>query len=76
MALMKINLNFLFQNTDLSWNYILNNNEVKPDLDESGSYRAHGTRCAGEIIMQPNNGICGVGVAYGANIGGNYNLVF
>jgi hypothetical protein len=30
----------------------------------------HGTRCAGEIAMAPNNGVCGVGVAYDAKIGG------
>lgn len=72
---MRINLNFLFQNTDISWNYILNNSVILPDADEYGNYRVHGTRCAGEIIMQPNNGYCGVGVAYGANIGGKYNLI-
>ena len=30
---------------------------------------SHGTRCAGEIAMTPNNSFCGVGVAYGAKIG-------
>ncbi|XP_041465657.1 proprotein convertase subtilisin/kexin type 5-like isoform X2 [Lytechinus variegatus] len=30
----------------------------------------HGTRCAGEIVMQPNNSKCGVGIAYNAQIGG------
>lgn len=43
-----------------------------PDKDGGGSYRSHGTRCAGEIIMQPDNGICGVGTAYGASIGGKH----
>ena len=33
----------------------------------------HGTRCAGEIAMVANNGICGVGVAPNAGIGGKYN---
>ena len=32
----------------------------------------HGTRCAGEIAMVANNGICGVGVAPDAGIGGEY----
>jgi len=45
-----------------------------PDRDENGEYRSHGTRCAGEIIMQPNNGICGVGAAYGANLGGKPDI--
>uniref|UniRef100_A0A8C1GSC3 Furin (paired basic amino acid cleaving enzyme) b n=1 Tax=Cyprinus carpio TaxID=7962 RepID=A0A8C1GSC3_CYPCA len=30
----------------------------------------HGTRCAGEVAAAANNGICGVGVAYNAKIGG------
>uniref|UniRef100_A0A669PGB6 furin n=1 Tax=Phasianus colchicus TaxID=9054 RepID=A0A669PGB6_PHACC len=30
----------------------------------------HGTRCAGEVAAVANNGICGVGVAYNARIGG------
>lgn len=29
---------------------------------------SHGTRCAGQIIAKPNNGVCGVGVAYNANL--------
>uniref|UniRef100_A0A8C2A4B4 Furin (paired basic amino acid cleaving enzyme) b n=1 Tax=Cyprinus carpio TaxID=7962 RepID=A0A8C2A4B4_CYPCA len=30
----------------------------------------HGTRCAGEVAAAANNGVCGVGVAYNAKIGG------
>ncbi|XP_071965547.1 furin-1-like [Antedon mediterranea] len=30
----------------------------------------HGTRCAGEVAMQANNSICGVGIAYNSKIGG------
>ena len=30
----------------------------------------HGTRCAGEVAMQADNGVCGVGIAYNASIGG------
>ena len=40
-----------------------------PRYDISNGNR-HGTRCAGEIAMIANNGICGVGVAYEAKIGG------
>lgn len=32
--------------------------------------RRHGTRCAGEVAAVANNGVCGVGVAYNARIGG------
>lgn len=35
----------------------------------------HGTRCAGEVAAVANNGICGVGVAYNAKIGGTVTLV-
>lgn len=31
----------------------------------------HGTRCAGEVAAIAGNNYCGVGVAYGAKIGGN-----
>lgn len=31
---------------------------------------SHGTRCAGEVAAVANNSVCGVGVAYDANIGG------
>ena len=31
----------------------------------------HGTRCAGEVAAEANNGICSAGVAYEAKIGGN-----
>lgn len=34
----------------------------------------HGTRCAGEVAAVANNGICGVGVAYNAKIGGMVKL--
>ncbi|KAL2093617.1 hypothetical protein ACEWY4_010929 [Coilia grayii] len=38
----------------------------------AGGQRAdrHGTRCAGEVAAVASNGICGVGVAYNAKIGG------
>jgi len=54
----------------LSYNYISNNHDIYPGKDGSGTTTSHGTRCAGEIIMKPNNNLCGVGSAYGANIGG------
>ena len=30
----------------------------------------HGTRCAGEVAASAQNGVCGVGIAYNASIGG------
>ena len=35
-------------------------------------HSSHGTRCAGEVAAVANNSVCGVGVAYDANIGGEY----
>ncbi|XP_015598957.1 neuroendocrine convertase 1 [Cephus cinctus] len=37
---------------------------------ESTGMNGHGTRCAGEIAMEANNHKCGVGVAFGASVGG------
>ena len=40
---------------------------------------SHGTRCAGEVAAVANNSVCGVGVAYDANIGGrdiHHNCIF
>ncbi|WAR08111.1 NECB-like protein, partial [Mya arenaria] len=41
-----------------------------PTPDKTNPANSHGTRCAGEIAAAAGNGVCGVGVAYGASIGG------
>lgn len=46
-----------------------NDNDPSPRYDRTNENK-HGTRCAGEIGMIPNNGICGVGIAHGAKLGG------
>jgi len=51
-------------NANSSWNYV----ENSPTPLYSGR-NAHGTKCAGEIIGAPN-GVCGVGVAFGARLSG------
>ena len=48
-----------------SYDFNDNNPEPKPRLSDD----RHGTRCAGEIAAV-KNGVCGVGVAYNARIGG------
>lgn len=48
-----------------SYDFNDNNPEPKPRLADD----RHGTRCAGEIAAV-KNGVCGVGVAYNARIGG------
>lgn len=50
-----------------------NDNDPMPRYDELDSNR-HGTRCAGEIAAIGNNSLCGIGVAFGARIGGNVLL--
>ncbi|XP_063600143.1 neuroendocrine convertase 1-like [Penaeus indicus] len=56
---------------DRETSYDLNDNDDDPSPRYDGHLtNSHGTRCAGEIVMAPNNKICGVGVAYGAKVGG------
>jgi furin len=38
--------------------------------EKSICFDRHGTRCAGEVSAKANNGICGVGIAYHARVGG------
>nr|CAA48730.1 LPC2 [Lymnaea stagnalis] len=33
-------------------------------------FNSHGTRCAGEVSAAKDNGVCGVGVAYGSKVAG------
>ncbi|KAK3098823.1 hypothetical protein FSP39_023409 [Pinctada imbricata] len=47
-----------------------NDKENDPTPNKSDSSNSHGTKCAGEIAAVANNGICAVGVAYGAKVGG------
>ncbi|KAL8706731.1 MAG: hypothetical protein Q9201_000256 [Fulgogasparrea decipioides] len=48
-----------------SWDFNDDTDEPRPRLSDD----KHGTRCAGEIAAV-RNGVCGVGVAYNAKIGG------
>lgn len=65
-----------YKHPDLAPNYDheasldLNGNDDDPTPQGATNANAHGTRCAGEIAAVPNNGLCGVGAAYGAKIGG------
>ncbi|XP_075266131.1 neuroendocrine convertase 2-like [Convolutriloba macropyga] len=64
---------------DLHPNY---NSTISKDLNEDDDdpypripeddreFNAHGTKCGGQIAAVPNNKICGVGIAHGAQIGG------
>ncbi|XP_065187229.1 proprotein convertase subtilisin/kexin type 7-like [Sycon ciliatum] len=44
-----------------------NDNDPSPRYDRKDTNH-HGTRCAGEIVGQPNNSVCGIGIAYGAQV--------
>ncbi|XP_050441941.1 neuroendocrine convertase 1-like [Adelges cooleyi] len=57
-------------NPDISFNFINNDKDIAPTKNSYGEWRSHGTRCVGEIAMQPNNDECGVGTAFGASVGG------
>ncbi|XP_033124048.1 neuroendocrine convertase 1-like [Anneissia japonica] len=52
-----------------SWDYNDNDEDPSPRATTTNE-NAHGTRCAGEVSMQANNLICGVGIAFNAKIGG------
>ncbi|XP_055355471.1 neuroendocrine convertase 1-like [Paramacrobiotus metropolitanus] len=63
--------------SDLAVNYdaeastnINGNNRNPTPRYENPEDTHHGTRCAGEVAMQANNNVCGVGIAYDARIGG------
>lgn len=53
-----------------SYDYVSRDSDPMPRYIANEEINMHGTRCAGEIVMQPNNSMCGVGVAYNASIGG------
>uniref|UniRef100_A0A4W3I0A5 Furin (paired basic amino acid cleaving enzyme) a n=1 Tax=Callorhinchus milii TaxID=7868 RepID=A0A4W3I0A5_CALMI len=61
----------LVHNYDPDASYDVNNSDPDPQPRYTQlNDNRHGTRCAGEVAASANNGICGVGVAYNARIGG------
>uniref|UniRef100_A0A4W5PZH0 P/Homo B domain-containing protein n=1 Tax=Hucho hucho TaxID=62062 RepID=A0A4W5PZH0_9TELE len=59
------------ENYDPQASYDMNDNDPNPDTQYSLTRpKRHGTRCAGVVAAVANNGVCGVGVAYQAKIGG------
>ncbi|XP_066929242.1 PC3-like endoprotease variant B [Clytia hemisphaerica] len=60
----------LRDNYDQKASYDFNDMDSDPKPRDSDPDNCHGTRCAGEIAAAGNNSVCGVGVAYEANIGG------
>uniref|UniRef100_A0AAY5ECH5 P/Homo B domain-containing protein n=1 Tax=Electrophorus electricus TaxID=8005 RepID=A0AAY5ECH5_ELEEL len=61
----------LAQNYDQDASYDVNDRDPDPQPRYTQlNDNRHGTRCAGEVAATANNGVCGVGVAYNARIGG------
>uniref|UniRef100_A0A674MXZ5 Furin (paired basic amino acid cleaving enzyme) a n=1 Tax=Takifugu rubripes TaxID=31033 RepID=A0A674MXZ5_TAKRU len=61
----------LEQNYDPDASYDVNDGDPDPQPRYTQlNDNRHGTRCAGEVAAVANNGVCGVGVAYNAKIGG------
>ncbi|XP_017259657.1 furin (paired basic amino acid cleaving enzyme) a [Kryptolebias marmoratus] len=61
----------LMENYDPEASYDVNDGDPDPQPRYTQlNDNRHGTRCAGEVAAVANNGICGVGVAYNAKIGG------
>ncbi|XP_061825942.1 furin (paired basic amino acid cleaving enzyme) b isoform X1 [Nerophis lumbriciformis] len=61
----------LISNYDPEASYDVNDGDADPQPRYTQrNENRHGTRCAGEVAASFNNGVCGVGVAYNAKIGG------
>ncbi|XP_014667466.1 PREDICTED: PC3-like endoprotease variant B [Priapulus caudatus] len=62
----------LVENYDAEASYDFNDlDDVNHDPTPRNTVEnGHGTRCAGEVAAVANNTVCGVGVAFGARIGG------
>ncbi len=60
------------QDSNASWDFVNEDNDPTPDYSaaDRGVSPSHGTSCAGEVGMARDNGVCGAGVAYDCNIGG------
>ncbi|OQV20757.1 Furin-like protease 2 [Hypsibius exemplaris] len=59
----------LVQNYDQLSSLDINGRDFDPTPTDDGQNK-HGTRCAGEVAAVAGNGICGVGIAFNASIGG------
>uniref|UniRef100_A0AAQ4Q453 Furin (paired basic amino acid cleaving enzyme) b n=1 Tax=Gasterosteus aculeatus aculeatus TaxID=481459 RepID=A0AAQ4Q453_GASAC len=61
----------LIGNYDPEASYDVNDGDADPQPRYTQrNENRHGTRCAGEVAAAADNGVCGVGVAYDAKIGG------
>ena len=63
----------MIQDALASYDFVWYDYDPTPDVNYDEPNR-HGTSCAGEVAMGKNH-TCGVGVAYGCNIGGITGLL-
>lgn len=71
----KIHIIIIFTIQDPDASFDINGNDSDPTPQDNGDNK-HGTRCAGEVAAVAFNNYCGVGVAYNASIGGNYDMIY
>ncbi|CAB0006137.1 unnamed protein product [Nesidiocoris tenuis] len=57
---------YVGQDPQISFDYVMNRTDPTPPRSSA----SHGTQCAGVIAMVANNSLCGVGIAFNAQIGG------
>ena len=60
----------LKRNYDPHASYDVNDDDPDPHPNDSKPENAHGTKCSGEVAAEADNGVCGVGVAHNAKVGG------
>lgn len=56
-------------NTKASYDFSSNDQFPYPRYTDDW-FNSHGTRCAGEVASKRDNGVCGVGIAYGSMVAG------
>ncbi|XP_041352296.1 neuroendocrine convertase 2-like [Gigantopelta aegis] len=56
-------------NAEASYDFSSNDPYPYPRYTDTW-FNSHGTRCAGEVSAARDNGVCGVGVAYGSKVAG------
>lgn len=57
-------------NFDLKVSYDVNDDDFDFCLDDFKLDNVYGIKCLGEVVVEVNNGVCGVGVVYNVKIGG------
>ena len=64
----------ILQDQSASYDFVHFDLDPTPDFND-GVLDSHGTQCSG-IVGMANNSVCGLGVAYQANIGGTFTSLF